>query len=106
MANSNMIFRGNSYAVKFKVSVVEWQHKNEASVHRPAKEFADDRSQVCPRVVSMLLAHWKDKPAECLENAAVYTVAYLCHAILTIEFLEDKKSEGKSLLNQLLYNSL
>jgi len=86
--------------------VVEWQPKNEASVHRPAKEFTNNQSQACPRVVSMLLAHRKDKPAECLENATVYVVAYLCEAILTVEFLEDERSEGKLLLNQLLYNSL
>jgi len=44
--NSNIIFRRNSYTVKFKVSVVEWQHQKEASVHRPAKEFMND----CKRV--------------------------------------------------------
>ena len=37
---------------------------------------------------------------ECLENAAVYAVANLCQSILTIEFLEDKKSEGRLLSNQ------
>jgi len=26
--------------------VVEWQRQNEASVHRPAKEFANDRKRV------------------------------------------------------------
>jgi len=40
------------------------------------------------------IANWKDKPADCLENAAVYAVANLCQSILTIEFLEDKRSEG------------
>jgi len=32
--------------VKFKVSVVAWQHQNEASIHRQAMEFADDRKHV------------------------------------------------------------
>ena len=32
-------------------------------------------------------AHRKDKPAECLEIAAVYAVANLCQSILTIKFL-------------------
>ena len=41
-----MIFRRNFYTVKFKVSV-EWQRQNKASVHRTAKEFADDRKRVC-----------------------------------------------------------
>ena len=41
-----MIFRLNSYTIKFKVSVVEWQRQNEASVRRPAKEFTDDRNLV------------------------------------------------------------
>ena len=39
-----MIFRQNSYTVK--VSVVEWQCQNKASVHRTAEEFADDRKRV------------------------------------------------------------
>ena len=33
--------RRNSYlTVRFKVSVVEWQHKNEASIHRTTKHFS------------------------------------------------------------------
>ena len=39
--------RRNSYAVSFKVSVVEWQRKNEASIHRTAKYFSIDRKRVC-----------------------------------------------------------
>ena len=38
--------RRNSYTVKFKVSVVEWQRKNEASIHRTAKRFSIDRKRV------------------------------------------------------------
>ena len=30
----------NSYTVRFKVSVVEWQHKNEASIYRTTKHFS------------------------------------------------------------------
>ena len=95
-----MIFHRNSYTVKFKVSVVEWQCQNEASIHRQAKEFADDNKCVCEwcQCYSTL----KDKPTECLENAAVYVVANLCQSILTIEFPEDKRSEGRSVSNQLL----
>ena len=43
---------------------------------------------------------------ECLENIAVYAMANLCQSILTIEFLEDKRSKGQSALNQLLYRSV
>ena len=39
---------------------------------------------------------------ECLENA----VANLCQSILTIEFLEDKRSKGRSVSNQLLKRSV
>jgi len=70
--------------------VVEWQRQNEASVHRTAKEFADDYNHGVNAT-----AHWKDKPAEYLENAAVCAVANLCQLILTIEFLKDKGSEGR-----------
>jgi len=41
-----MFFRRNSYTVKFKDAVVEWQCQNEASVHKPVKEFADNRKCV------------------------------------------------------------
>ena len=58
-----------------------WQHKNEASIYRTAKEFAIDRKRVREwRQSATLTAHWKDKPA-------VYTVANLCQSILTIKFL-------------------
>ena len=39
--------RRNSYTVRFKVSVVEWQRKNEASIHKTAKHFTIDRKRVC-----------------------------------------------------------
>jgi len=35
---------------------------------------------------------------EVLRNTAVYAVANLCQSILTMKFLEDKKSKGRSLL--------
>ena len=43
-----MIFRRKSYTVKWWIgnAVVDWQRQNEASVHRPVKEFADDRKRV------------------------------------------------------------
>ena len=63
-----------------------WQCKNETSVRRTAKEFAVNRKCVREWCQSAT-AHWKDKPAECLENAAVYAVANLCQSILTIEIL-------------------
>jgi len=91
-----MIFHRNSYTVKFKVSVVEWKCHNKASIYGPAKEFADDGVREWCQCYSTL------KAAECLENAAVYGVANLCQSILTIEFLEDKRSEGRSVSNQLL----
>ena len=95
-----MIFRQNSHTVKLKVSVVEWQHQNEANIHRPAEEFTDDRSVSTSG--GSAIAHWKDKPGECLENAAIYAVANLCQLILTIEFVEYKRSEGRSVSNKLL----
>jgi len=76
--------------------MVEWQCQNEASVHRQAKEFADDNKHV--RKWCQCYRTLKDKPAECLENATIYVVANLCQLILTIEFLEGKRSEGRSVL--------
>jgi len=66
--------------------------QNEASVYRPAKEFANDCKRVC---------EWR-QPVECVENATIYAVANLCQSILTIEFLEDKRSKGRSVSNQFL----
>jgi len=66
--------------------MVKWQRQNEASFHRSAKEFADNRKRVrewC-QCYSIIETCWKDKPAECLENATVYAVANLCQSILTI----------------------
>jgi len=63
-----------------------WQRKNKASIHRTVKEFAVDRKHVREWCQSAT-AHWKDKPAECLENAAVHAVANLYQSILTIKFL-------------------
>ena len=48
--------RRNSYTVRFKVFVVEWQRKNEASIHRTAKHFSieggSNRERKCyiPRI--------------------------------------------------------
>ena len=38
--------RRNSYSIKFKVSVVEWYHNNEASLHKTAKRLSIDRKRV------------------------------------------------------------
>ena len=38
--------RRSSYTVNFKVSVVEWTRKNEASLHTAAREFNVDRKRV------------------------------------------------------------
>ena len=61
-----------------KVSVVEWQHKNEAGVHRTAKEFAVNRKRVRECYSTL-----NKKPVECLENAAIYAVTNLSQSILT-----------------------
>ena len=45
-----------------------WQRKNEASVHRTAKEFAVDRKCV-HEWCQLATSHWKDKTAECLESS-------------------------------------
>jgi len=71
--------------------VVERQRQNEASVHRPAKEFTDNRKRV--REWSQYYSTL-NKPAECLENAAIYAVANLCQPILTIEFLKERRQIG------------
>ena len=81
--------------------MVEWQHQNEASVHRPAKEFANDRKHV--REWCQCYSTLKGQTCgELGKHAVVYAVANLCQLFLTIEFLEDKRSEGRLESNQLL----
>jgi len=53
---------------------VEWQCKNEASIHRTAKDFTVDH--VFTSGVNAT-AHWKHRPAEWLENITVYAVTNL-----------------------------
>jgi len=72
------------------------------------KPASTEQLRNSPTITSMFAsdvnatAHWKEKSAECLENTAVYAVANLCQSILTTEFLEDERSEGRSASNQLL----
>ena len=80
--------------------MVEWQCQDKASIHRKAKEFADDRKRVhewCQYYSTL-----KGQTRGVLGNATVFAVANLCKSILTIEFLEDERSEGRSMSNQLL----
>ena len=72
------------------------QCQNEVSIYRTATIASVFTSGV------NATAHRKDKPTECLDNAAVYAVANLCLSILTMKFLEDERSEGRSVSNQLL----
>ena len=64
------------------------------------KPASTEQLRNSPTIASMFAsdvnatAHWKEKPVECLENTAVYAMANLCQSILTIKFLEDKRSEG------------
>ena len=82
-------FHQNSYTVKFKVSIVEWQCQNDASVHRPAKEFTDDHKRV--REWCQCYSILKGQTCGVLGKCSLYAVTNLCQSILTIKFLEDKK---------------
>jgi len=71
---------------------VEWQHQNEASIHRTAEEFTDNFKRI--REWCQCYSTLKGQTRGVLGNTAVYSVASLRQSILTIEFLEDKRSEG------------
>ena len=71
------------------------------------KPMPTEQRRNSPSITSMFatgvnaIAHWKDKPAECLGNAAIYSVANFCQSILTIKFLDDERSEGRSVSRQI-----
>ena len=93
----------NSYTVRFKASVVEWQCKNEASIHTTAKHFSINRKCVCKwcQMYSRLKGQtcgglgkrrrlcW-GKPLSVELDQKVF------------EFLEEERSEGRPVSNQLL----
>ena len=89
-----------------KVSMVEWQRKNEASVHRTAKEFAINRKRVLEcrcQCYSALKGQTrgvlgKRRRLRCGQPLAVD----LDHKVF--EFLEDERREGRPVSNQLLSN--
>ena len=86
---TKIAFVKNSYTVKFKVSIVELQCQNESSVHRPAKEFADDRKRV--REWCQCYSTLKGQTRGVLGKRRLYAVTNLCQSILTIKFLKDEK---------------
>ena len=95
--------RRNSYSIKFKVSVVEWHHNNEASLHKTAKRFSIDRKRVC---------EWCQKYSvlKGQTSGALGKHRHINHGKplsleldqKVFEFLEDERSEGRAVLNQLL----
>ena len=79
----------------------ERQRKNEASVHRTAKEFTVNRKSVHECYSTM------KGQTECLENATVYAVASLCQLILTKRYLSfwrtrETMADPSPVSNQLL----
>ena len=97
--------RRNSYTVKFKMSVVEWQRKNQASLHRTAAEFSIDRKRV---------REWHDKSSVLKANecGAKKKLPRLCNGgrrpssidldQKVFEFLEKERSEGRVVTNDML----
>ena len=95
--------RRNSYTVRLKVSVVEWQHKNEVSIHRTAKHFLI----ACKRVHEWCQKYSLLKEQTC--GALGKRRRLCCGKPLSVEldqkvfeFLEEERSEGRPISNQLL----
>ena len=89
--------RRNSYTVKFKVSVVEWHRNNEASLHKTAKRFSVDRKRVrewCQKY-SVLKGQTSGALGKRLPMANPSRQK-------VFEFVEDERSEGRPVSNQLL----
>ena len=95
--------RRNSYTVKFKVSVVEWHRNNEASLHKRAKRFSVDRKHV--REWCQKYSVLKGQTSGALGKRRRLTHGKPLSVELdqkVFEFLEDERSEGRPVSNQLL----
>ena len=95
--------RRNSYTVSFKVSVVEWQRKNEASIHRTAKYFSIDRKRVrewCQKY-SLLKGQTSGAPGKRRRLCWGKPLSVELDQKV-FEFLEEERSEGRPVSNQLL----
>ena len=95
--------RRNSYTVSFKVFMVEWQRKNEASIHRTAKHFSINRK---------LVREWCQKYSLLKRQTSGAPGKRRCHCWgkpLSVEldqkvceFLEEERTGGRPVSNQLL----
>ena len=97
--------RRNSYTVEFKIAVVEWQRKNQASLHKTAAEFSIDRKRV---------REWHDqysvlKANECgakKKRRRLYSGGRRPLSTdldqKVFQFLEEERSEGRVVTNDML----
>ena len=80
---SNMILSWNSYTARS----LWWSGNKRTKI--TSTELLRNSSSVASMFASgvSVKAHWKDTPAEYLENATVYAVANLCLSVLTARYL-------------------
>ena len=93
----------NSYTVRFKVSVVEWQRKNEASIHTTAKHFLINRK--CVSEWCQMYSRLKGQTCGALGKRRRLCWGKPLSVELdqkVFEFLEEERSEGRPVSNQLL----
>ena len=95
--------RRSSYTVKFKVFVVEWQRKNNASVHKTAKEFSVDRKCVCDWNDKYSLLKMQSSGAQGKRRRVCCGKPLLTELDQKVyEFLEEERSQGRAVSNKLL----
>ena len=94
--------RRNLYTIEFKVSVVEWQRKNQASLHKTAAKFSIDQKQV---------REWRDQYSvleanECgakKKRRRLYNGGRRPLPVdLDLQFLEEERSKGRVVTNNVL----
>ena len=96
-------FCRNSYTVKFKVSVVEWHRNNEASLHKTAKRFSVDRKRVCEWCQKYSTLKGQTSGALGKRRRLIHGNPLSVELDQKVfEFLENERSKGRPVSNQLL----
>ena len=104
MATSNTHRHINSYTVEFKILVVDWLRRNDRNVSKTAREFEIDRKRV---------REWDNNYAKLLENKTGQSAKKRkigCGRkplsfdldVKLFEFLEEERSEGRPVSNEIL----
>ena len=104
MTNKMATLRRNSYTVEFKLSVIDWQRKNQASIHQTASEYSIDRKRVreWSQKYTLLRANAGGTKKKRRKINGGRPPASVDLDLKVFEFLEAERSEGRVVTNDML----